>query len=71
MNDNPFITPFDHLPETLPIFPLPGALVMPKADLPLNIFEPRYLNMVNDALGSHRMIGMIQPNDDGDADNEL
>ena len=71
MNDNPFITPFDHLPETLPIFPLPGAIVMPKADLPLNIFEPRYLNMVNDALGSHRLIGMIQPNDDGDADNEL
>ena len=34
---------------------------MPRAELPLNIFEPRYLNMINDALGAHRMIGMIQP----------
>jgi hypothetical protein len=46
----------------LPIFPLAGAIVLPRAQLPLNIFEPRYLNMVFDALGSHRMIGMVQPN---------
>jgi Lon protease-like protein len=61
MSSNPFIVPFEQLPETLPVFPLPGAIVMPGNELPLNIFEPRYLNMVTDALGSHRMIGMIQP----------
>jgi uncharacterized protein len=58
---NPFIQPFDHLPATLPVFPLAGAVVMPGAQLPLNIFETRYLNMVQDALSSHRLIGMIQP----------
>ena len=61
MSYSPFIVPHDKLPETLPIFPLPGAIVMPGSELPLNIFEPRYLNMVSDALSSHRMIGMIQP----------
>ena len=50
MSNNPFITPFDSLPNTLPIFPLSGAAVMPGAELPLNIFEPRYLNMVNDVM---------------------
>ena len=71
MSRNPFITPFDALPETLPIFPLPGAIVMPHAELPLNIFEPRYLNMVNDALTSHRLIGMIQPDADDDSETAL
>lgn len=71
MSRNPFITPFDALPDTLPIFPLPGAIVMPHAELPLNIFEPRYLNMINDALSSHRMIGMIQPDPDAGDDNAL
>ncbi len=61
MSSNPFISPFDALPATLPIFPLAGAIVLPRTELPLNIFEPRYLKMVEDALGSHRMIGMIQP----------
>jgi len=61
MSNNPFIPPFDSLPSTLPIFPLPGAILMPQSELPLNIFEPRYLNMINDAFGGHRMIGMIQP----------
>jgi Lon protease-like protein len=61
MNKNPFIAPFESLPNTLPIFPLPGAILMPNSELPLNIFEPRYINMINDALGDHRMIGMIQP----------
>ena len=59
MSINPYIVPFDSLPDTLPIFPLPGAKVNPGSELPLNIFETRYLNMVSDALGSHRMIGMI------------
>ena len=60
MSYSPFIAPYSRLPQTLPIFPLPGAIVMPGSDLPLNIFEPRYLNMVSDALSTHRMIGMIQ-----------
>jgi hypothetical protein len=51
------------LPEILPIFPLNGVLLLPRGRLPLNIFEPRYLAMTSDALGSERMIGMIQPND--------
>lgn len=55
------------LPRILKVFPLPGALLLPHAELPLNIFEPRYLAMVSDALSGDRLIGMIQP-DDEDAD---
>lgn len=50
------------LPGVIPIFPLPGALLLPRGQMPLNIFEPRYMEMVDDALASrHRLIGMIQP----------
>ena len=49
------------LPAAIPVFPLGGALIFPRASLPLNIFEPRYLAMVDAALASHRLIGMIQP----------
>lgn len=50
------------LPETISVFPLPGAILLPRSRLPLHIFEPRYLAMVEDCLKSdHRMIGMIQP----------
>jgi len=50
------------LPDTLPVFPLPGALMLPRARPPLNIFEPRYLAMLDDTLKTdHRLIGMIQP----------
>ena len=50
------------LPDMVPIFPLPGALLLPRARLPLHIFEPRYLAMLDDVLkSSDRMIGMIQP----------
>ena len=49
------------LPTEIPIFPLPGAVLFPHGTLPLNIFEPRYIAMVESVLGSHRMIGMIQP----------
>ena len=52
------------LPEIFPVFPLPGALLLPRADLPLNIFEPRYLEMISDALSGERIIGIIQPKDD-------
>lgn len=58
------------LPETIPVFPLPGALLLPRARLPLHIFEPRYLAMLDDTLKtSHRLIGMIQPY--GGTDNGL
>ena len=51
-----------NLPQTIPVFPLPGAILLPRARLPLNIFEPRYLAMLDDTLRSeHRLIGMIQP----------
>jgi uncharacterized protein len=49
------------LPEMIPVFPLPGALMLPRARLPLHIFEPRYLAMIEDCLKTpHRLIGMIQ-----------
>jgi hypothetical protein len=51
----------DDLPKRLPVFPLAGALLLPRADLPLNIFEPRYLEMIADAMSGERLIGMIQP----------
>ncbi len=54
------------LPRRLPIFPLAGALLFPRAQLPLHIFEPRYRAMVRDALGSDRLIGMVQPRDQGE-----
>jgi uncharacterized protein len=56
----------DDCPATIPLFPLTGALLLPRGQMPLNIFEPRYLAMIDDALKSHRLIGMIQP----DAPNE-
>jgi Lon protease-like protein len=50
------------LQSVIPVFPLPGALLLPRGQLPLNIFEPRYLAMVDDSLrDGHRLIGMIQP----------
>ena len=49
------------LPTTIPVFPLSGALLLPMGQLPLNIFEPRYLKMVDDALRGERVIGMVQP----------
>jgi uncharacterized protein len=51
------------LPDTLPIFPLTGVLLLPRGRLPLNIFEPRYLAMTRDALGGERLIGMVQPSE--------
>ena len=53
-------------PSVIPVFPLPGALLLPRGQMPLNIFEPRYLAMVDEALKSDRVIGMVQP----DADND-
>ena len=51
----------EDLPAVLPVFPLRGVILLPGAQLPLNVFEPRYRNMTLDALGAGRLIGMIQP----------
>src|ERR1700752_3057187 len=52
----------EDLPDVIPVFPLPGALLLPRGQMPLNIFEPRYLAMTEDALRSRdRIIGMSQP----------
>jgi len=51
----------DNLPKAMPVFPLSGVLVLPRGQLPLNVFEPRYLTMVDDVLAGSRLIGMIQP----------
>ena len=64
MPQNPFDPSFDDLPESLPVFPLNGVLLLPRAELPLNIFEPRYLAMVDEALAGDRLIGMIMPRED-------
>jgi uncharacterized protein len=60
MSERPGVTA---LCETLPIFPLAGVLLLPRGQLPLNIFEPRYLAMMRDALAGDRLIGMVQPSD--------
>jgi hypothetical protein len=65
MSRTAFDPAFEDLPRVLPIFPLEGVLLLPGGRLPLNIFEPRYLAMFDDALASHRLIGMIQPCEDG------
>ncbi len=58
-----------NLPDLIPIFPLPGALLLPRARLPLHIFEPRYLAMIEDCMKTpHRLIGMVQPRDTPDAE---
>ncbi len=57
-------------PEILPIFPLTGALLLPGGHLPLNIFEPRYLQMIGDAMQNHKLIGMIQPNPKAEPDDK-
>ncbi len=59
------------LPKIVPVFPLPGAILLPRARLPLHIFEPRYLAMLDDTMKTtHRLIGMIQPTGGPDEDSE-
>lgn len=58
--NHPFVA-ISELPEVLPLFPLTGAVLLPRGELPLNIFEPRYLAMTDDAIAGARLIGMIQP----------
>ncbi len=58
----------DHLPLVIPVFPLDGVLLLPGGQLPLNIFEPRYLNMFDDAMSGERIIGMVQTRPGGEAE---
>ena len=51
----------NNLPKSIPIFPLSNFIIFPKTTVPLNIFEPRYIDMINDSMKSNKMIGMIQP----------
>ena len=62
---NAFYRQLDDIPTAVPVFPLTGALLLPDGRLPLNVFEPRYLQMVDEALTGSRLIGMIQPRLDG------
>lgn len=62
---NAFYRTAEDLPRAVPVFPLAGALLLPGGRMPLNIFEPRYLQMVDDAMAGQRLIGMIQPRLDG------
>ena len=55
----------NELPDMIPVFPLSNFIMFPGTTVPLNIFEPRYLQMVNDSMKKHRMIGMIQPRKSG------
>ncbi len=64
MSGGAFRPGFEELPPVVPIFPLPGVLLLPGGRLPLNVFEPRYLAMVRDALAGERAIGMIQPREE-------
>lgn len=61
MSDNPYAPDFEDLPEIMPVFPLHGVLLLPKGQLPLNIFETCYLSMIEDAMRGRRMIGIVQP----------
>ncbi len=53
------------IPDIIPVFPLSNFIIFPETTVPLNIFEPRYLQMIDDSMKSHRMIGMIQPKKTG------
>jgi Lon protease-like protein len=52
---------FENLPKKIPVFPLSNFIIFPKTTVPLNIFEPRYIDMINDSMKSNKLIGMIQP----------
>lgn len=62
---------YENLPREIPLFPLTGVLLLPGSRLPLNVFEPRYLNMTDAALAGPRLIGMIQPKSGDDGHPEL
>ena len=51
----------ENLPNKIPVFPLSNFIIFPETSVPLNIFEPRYIQMIDDSMKTHRMIGMVQP----------
>ena len=51
----------EELPNIIPVFPLSNFIIFPKTSVPLNIFEPRYIEMINDSMRNNKLIGMIQP----------
>ena len=59
----------ENLPKILPVFPLSNFIIFPKTTVPLNIFEPRYIDMINDSMGSDKLIGMVQPKNNNDIPN--
>ena len=59
----------EDLPKIIPVFPLSNFIIFPKTTVPLNIFEPRYIDMINDSMKSNKLIGMIQPKTTVDAKN--
>ncbi len=61
-----YASPAD-MPAEIPLFPLDGALLLPRRPIQLTVFEPRYLEMLDDALGGERLIAMIQPTETGKA----
>ncbi|MCB2076285.1 MAG: LON peptidase substrate-binding domain-containing protein [Novosphingobium sp.] len=64
--NKPYSAP-PEIPAEIPVFPLAGALLLPRSEIPLNIFEPRYLAMIDAALAGNRLIGMVQPAAEGSA----
>ena len=69
MSKSRLIETLEQMPDHLPVFPLAGALMLPRGQMPLNVFEPRYLEMIDAALRGNRLIGMIQPvEDEGDGE---
>ncbi len=58
-----------NLPNIIPVFPISNFIMFPKTSVPLNIFEPRYIDMINDSMRSEKLIGMIQPNNSLDSEN--
>lgn len=63
-----FHVPYNDLPKILPLFPIFGVIVLPGGSLPMDVFEPRYINMILDALGRGRMFGIIQPQEPASVD---
>ncbi len=61
----------EKLPKILPVFPLSNFIIFPNTSVPLNIFEPRYIDMINDSMKSNKLIGMIQPKNINDEKNEI
>ena len=60
-----------NLPKNIPVFPLENFIIFPKTTVPLNIFEPRYIDMINDSMKSNKLIGMVQPKNSNSRDNEI